>query len=125
MAGVSYVPPFQPAMPPTMYRPMMPSAPPMLGTMGISAIVVAVLSILASLLTAGYAASVYLASKAARDRILRNAPLVMPVSTPRQSVRFRVRVMPQQGKHGLNEDQQQTAISAFEPLVQMTPQQAG
>ena len=122
---VSQVPSFQPVVPSAAYRPVLPLRPPLLGAMGVSAIVVAVLSILASLLTIGYAAGLYLSSNAARDRVLRNAPLAMPVSSPGQPVRLRATPALQIGRHGLNSYQRSAVVSAMEPLISMTPQQAG
>lgn len=92
--------------------------------MGISAVVVAVLSILASLLTIGLAAGVYLNFRAARDRVLRDAPLVMPVSAPDQHVALRTPLTPLIGTHGLNSYQRTAVVSAFSSMVAMSDGQS-
>lgn len=122
---VSHVPSFQPAIPGAAYRTPLPGRPPVLRAFGASAVVVAVLSMLAGLLTIGYAAGVLLTSVAARQRLLRNAPPAMPDSTADQPVRLRTRLSIPMGKHGLSGDVRSAVLPAFDSLVVMSPQQAG
>src|SRR5579864_7019531 len=76
--------------------------PPVLTTVAVLGMIVAALSIVASLLTAGYGAGAHVASNAARAAILRNAPAALPVSRADQRVLLSVAVEQPVGDKGLD-----------------------
>ena len=98
--------------------------PPVVQLVAISAIAVAVLSIIASLFTAGYAASLYVAAARARDAILRNAPLAMPMSRPDQPVTATIALLTPVGRRGLDSSQRQTVFAALQQRISILPNQS-
>ena len=111
--------------PPGVPVPVLPvlARPPVLGAIAISGIVIGTLSVLASLLSAGYAASLYLASESTRRAILRNAPAALPVSRPKQPVLLAAPLVTPVGQRGLESSQRAAVIESLGRKIQMTPQQ--
>lgn len=98
--------------------------PPILGMLAVTGMVVAALSTVASLLTAGYGAGIYLHSAAARDRFLRNAPEALPVASPAQQALLMVPLVTPVGPRGLGPVQRQALTDAIGQKIQMAPEQA-
>ena len=91
--------------------------------MVIAGMIVAALSFIASLVSAGFGAAVYMNSTAARDRLLRNAPAELPVSTPSQSVMLTTPLVTPMGPHGMDSTQRSATVDAVNQRIEMTPQQ--
>ena len=98
--------------------------PAVLGGIAVAGIVIAGLSALASLLTAGYGAGVYASSHAARDRFLRGAPVALPVASPVQPTLMTTAVIIPVGPNGLEAGQRAALIDAISQKIQMAPEQA-
>jgi hypothetical protein len=98
--------------------------PPVLGGVAVAGIIIAALSFVASLLTAGYAVGVFRNSNSARDRLLRNAPTAMPVSLESQAVLLTVSLVIPVGAHGVDSQQRPNLIDVVGQKMQMTPEQA-
>lgn len=100
------------------------SRPPALRGLAVVGIIIAALSFLASLLVAAFGAGVYLRSTAARDRLLRNAPADLPVSSPSQPVLFTAPIGTPVGSRGLESNQRAAIVEAIAQRIEMTPAQA-
>ena len=98
--------------------------PRALKVLAVLGIVVAALSLVASLLSAGYGASAYLASNAARARILRDAPVALPMSRADQPVLLSVAVEQPVGDKGLDAPHRAMTISSLQQRIEMTPEQS-
>lgn len=100
------------------------SRPPVLNGLAIVGMIVAAMSFIASLVTAGYGAAVYLNSNAGRDRLLRNAPTDLPVSIPSQPVLLTTPALTVTGHHGMDANQRSATVDSMSQRVEMTAQQA-
>lgn len=100
------------------------SRPRSVGAVVVAGMVVAALSFIASLVSAGYGAAVYMTSNAARDRLLRDAPAELPVSTPSQPVLLTTAIVTPVGSHGMDAAQRSATVEAISQRIEMTPQQA-
>lgn len=102
----------------------MVSRPAALGTLVVVGMIVAALSFVVSLVSAGYGAAVYMNSTAARDRLLRNAPPDLPLSNPSQPVLWTVPAVTPVGRHGMDPNQRSATLDAVGQRIEMSPQQA-
>jgi hypothetical protein len=100
------------------------SRPPALRRLAVAGIIIAALSFIASVLVAAFGAGVYLRSTAARDRLLRNAPAELPVSSPNQPVLFTAPISTPVGSRGLESNQRAAIVGAISQRIEMTPAQA-
>jgi hypothetical protein len=98
--------------------------PPVLGATAVAGIIIAALSFVASLLTAGYATGIYLNSNAARDRLLRNAPPTLPVSLESEPVLLTLPLVIPVGTHGVDAAQRPTLIDVVGQKMPMSPEQS-
>jgi hypothetical protein len=98
--------------------------PAVLGGVLIAGISVAALGFVAGLVFAGYGAAVYLNSTAARDRLLRDSPLSLPVSAPSQPVGLTTPAVTAVGPRGLGPAQRAALLDAIGQRIEMTPEQA-
>jgi hypothetical protein len=98
--------------------------PPVLHGLAVAGLVVAALSFVASLLVAAYGAGVYLHSTAARDRLLRNAPAGLPISSANQPVLFTAPISTPVAGRGLEANQRAAIVEALAQRIEMTPAQA-
>lgn len=98
--------------------------PPVLHGLAVSGFVVAALSFVASVLVAAFGAGVYLHSTAARDRLLRNAPTGLPVSSSNQPVLFTAPISTPVTGRGLEANQRAAIGEAIGQRIEMTPAQA-
>lgn len=96
----------------------------MLHGLAVAGIIVAVLSFIASLLITAYGAGVCLNSAAARDRLLRNAPADLPVSSPGQPVLYTAPVNTPVGSRGLEANHRAAIVEAVSQRIEMTAAQA-
>lgn len=86
--------------------------------------IVAVLSILASLLTGGLGAGAYAVSAANRARVLHNAPAALPVSSPREPILLSRPLFIAAGSRGLDPPQRKIVIDALRTKVFISDDQA-
>lgn len=102
----------------------MVSRPPVLGAIVVGGMIIAAVSFIVSLVSAGYGAAVYMNSTAARDRLLRNAPANLPVAAPSQSVLWTTAAVTPVGPHGMDANQRPATVEAVGQRIEMSPQQA-
>lgn len=100
------------------------SRPRVLSAVVVAGMIVAGFSFIAGLVSAGYGAAVYMNSNAARDRLLRNAPADLPVSTPTQPVLLMTPLATPVGPHGMDAAARSATVEAVNQRIEMTPQQA-
>ena len=86
--------------------------------------VVAVLSILGSLLTGGLGAGTYMVSAANRARVLHNAPVALPVSSPGEPILLSRPLSAPAGSRGLDPPQKKIVIDALRTKVFISDDQA-
>ncbi|HEY2586340.1 MAG TPA: hypothetical protein VGI81_11305 [Tepidisphaeraceae bacterium] len=98
--------------------------PPVLHGLAVAGIIIAALSFIASLLVAAYGAGVYLNSTAARNRLLRNAPVDLPASSPSQPVLYSAPIGTTVGLRGLESNQRVVIVEAISQRIEMTAAQA-
>jgi hypothetical protein len=98
--------------------------PAALNGLAVVGMIVAALSFVASLVTAGYGTAVYLNSNAARDRLLRNAPAALPVSIPSQPVLLTTLAVTPIGRHGMDAAQRSATVDSLAQRIEMTADQA-
>lgn len=98
--------------------------PGALSAIVVAGMIVAALSFIASLVSAGFGAAVYMNSNAARDRLLRNAPADLPLSTPSQPAMLTTPLVTPVGPHGMDPTQRSAAVDAVNQRIEMTPQQS-
>lgn len=111
-------------MPETIYRPALPARPGALGIVAGAAIAVAVLSMLASLLSGGYAVGVYASSRFRVNALLRHAPPALPASLPQQPVRMSAPVTTPVGPRGMEPPRREKFIAALQQRIQLSPEQS-
>ena len=100
------------------------SRPATLNALSVAGMIVAALSFIVSLVTTGYGTAVYMNSTAARDRLLRNAPTALPVSTPSQPVLLTTPAITPAGPHGMDPGQRSATVDIVSQRIEMTPDQA-
>ncbi|HSU68203.1 MAG TPA: hypothetical protein VLJ39_15095 [Tepidisphaeraceae bacterium] len=98
--------------------------PPVLGSMAVAGVVIAGLSAVASLLTAGYGAGLYLTSNAARERFVLAAPTSLPVASPSQPALLTTTLVTVVGPNGMEAGQRGVLIDAISQKIQMASEQA-
>ena len=98
--------------------------PSVMGGVSTIGIVVAVLSILASLVTGGYGGGMYVLSAANRARVLHGAPPALPVSKPDQPVSTSIPLETETSPRGFGSVERKTIIDALRVKVPMSDEQA-
>lgn len=86
--------------------------------------IIAGISFVASVVSAGYAAVAYMSSTTARDRLLRQAPASLPIATASQPVLLTTALITPLGRHGMDASQRSAIVDAIKRRIEMTQEQA-